>query len=674
LTAASSPQLDERVLVLMPSERDSERTASLLGEAEVICAPCGSVAELCREQLRGAGALLITDEALAADQDRRLEHALRQQPRWSALPVLLLTRDGGSERAQHHALGSYNHVVVVERPVRKRSLVSAVRSALRARRSQYEIRDAIAERERQAQRLSAQDEKLRFALAAGRLGSWELDLQAQDYDCSDICKANYGRPLDLPFTYAELVESIHPDDRDRVQAAMRQSLANQTPYDVEYRVFWPNGEQHSLLVRGRAVYDNLGRATRMAGVSLDITERERLHEALLGSQIELAAQAEQLRTADRLKDEFLATLAHELRNPLAPIRTGLTLLCESTNPDLSRRTLEVMQRQVSHMVRLIDDLLDVSRITQGKLELKRQRIAVADPVEAAIEASLPALQRGKHTLNRRPSSEALFVDADPTRLAQIIGNLLNNAAKYTPNGGNIELAVKSEGATVAISVTDDGLGLPKECLNDVFEMFNQVDQSLHRAQGGLGIGLALVRKLVEMHGGSVAAESAGLGQGSRFTVRLPRAEEESGSVQRPVSTVVSEPHRELILVVDDNDDAADLLTLMLEQAGYETSAAADGPSALDAARRLRPEVIILDIGLPGMTGYEVAEQLRQDSRLANTSLIALTGWGTPEDQRKARAAGFDLHLTKPVAFEDLRAAIGRVKALRHAPAARQAAP
>jgi signal transduction histidine kinase/ActR/RegA family two-component response regulator len=656
--------VDERVLILIPSERDIDRTISLLGEADVVCAACSSMVELCREQLLGAGAVLITDEALAADRERRLEHALRQQPRWSALPVLLLTRDGSSERSQHRSLGGYNHVVVVERPVRTRSLISAVRSALRARRGQYEIRDAILERERQSQKLSAQDEKLRFALAAGRLGSWELDLQTEQYDCSDICKANYGRPVELPFTYEELTQSIHPADRSRVRAAMQESLESRSPYDVEYRVFWPNGEQHWLLVRGRAVYDTLGRATRIAGVSLDVTERERLHEALLRSQAELAAQAEQLRTADRLKDEFLATLAHELRNPLAPIRTGLTLLCESTDPQLSRKALDVMQRQVRHMVRLIDDLLDVSRITQGKLELKRQRISVASAVEAAIESSLPAIERARHRLHTVPSAEPLFVDADPTRLAQIIGNLLNNAAKYTPNQGNIELRVEREGESVLLSVRDNGLGLPQECLGDVFEMFNQVDQSLHRAQGGLGIGLALVRKLVQMHGGSVSAESAGLGQGSTFSVRLPLASAESAVVPQPSSTSTNQPQRELILVVDDNDDAADLLTLMLKQAGYETSAAADGPAALDAARRLHPQVIILDIGLPGMTGYEVAQELRRDAGLADTSLIALTGWGAPEDQRKARAAGFDLHLTKPVAFEELRSALRRVKALR----------
>jgi CheY-like chemotaxis protein len=315
-------------------------------------------------------------------------------------------------------------------------------------------------------------------------------------------------------------------------------------------------------------------------------------------------------------------------------------------------------------VRLIDDLLDVARIKQGKIELKRDRIPLATAIEAAIEASLPAVQRAEHTLRTQLSEEALFVDADQTRLEQIISNLLNNASKYTPNGGNIELSVRREGDFVAISVSDNGLGVPSNCLDDVFQMFNQVDRSLHRAQGGLGIGLALVRTLVEMHGGEVKAESAGLNRGSTFTVRLPLVPSESTALSPFSERAPVRGQHDRILVVDDNTDAADLLALMLDKAGYETTAVADGPTAIEAAQRLTPQIVILDIGLPGMSGYEVAELLRKDPRLAGTSFIALTGWGTPEDKRKAFAAGFDVHLTKPVAAEDLHAALGRVAAMR----------
>jgi signal transduction histidine kinase/ActR/RegA family two-component response regulator len=666
--------IEERVLVLMPSQRDTDRTLQLLGEESVSCAPCTDVDELCRELQRGAGAVLLTDEMLAGELDQKFQRALLRQSAWSAVPVLLLTRDGVNEWSQRGVLGGYSHTVVVERPVRKRSLVSAVRSALRARRGQYEIRDAILEREGQARQLRAQEERLRFALSAGRLGSWELDLATQNYDCSEICKANHGRPLDLPFTYQDCMASIYGADRARVQAALDESLAKQTPYDMEYRVTWPNGEIHWLMVRGRAVYDSSGKPTRIAGVTLDVTEQKRLHDALVESQAELASQAEQLRAADRLKDEFLATLAHELRNPLAPIRTGISLVCDAKDPDVSHKALGVMQRQIRHMVRLIDDLLDVARIKQGKLELKLERIPLASAIEEAIEASMPAVQRAEHRLRTQLTDEALFVDADQTRLAQIISNLLNNASKYTPNGGEIELSVRREGESVVISVSDNGLGVPSDRLNDVFQMFNQVDRSLDRAQGGLGIGLALVRTLVEMHGGKVEAQSAGLNRGSTFTVRLPLAPSERVELAPFSERAPAVRQNDRILVVDDNTDAADLLALMLDQAGYETTAVADGPTAIEAAQRLTPQIVILDIGLPGMSGYEVAEHLRKDSRLAGTSLIALTGWGTPEDKRKALAAGFDVHLTKPVAAEDLHAALGRAAAIRQRGRARGPRP
>ncbi|HMI87443.1 MAG TPA: ATP-binding protein [Polyangiaceae bacterium] len=660
----SDKVFEERVLVLMPSLRDTERTLQLLADASVACAGCADVLGLCRELRAGAGAVLLTDEIISADIDRRLESVLCEQPAWSALPILVLAREGTGERMQRGALGAYNSVIIVERPVRTRSLVSAVQSALRARRNQYEIREAIREHERQAAELTAQDEKLRFALYAGRLGSWELDLATQELVCSDTCKASYGRPLDEPFTYAQLHESIHPDDRERVRAAIDQCLATQSLYDVEYRVIWPNGETHWAMVRGRAVYNAQLQPIRMAGVSLDVTERERLHEALQRSQAELAEQADQLRTADRRKDEFLATLAHELRNPLAPITTGLSLLTGSSDPEVAQRTLGVMQRQVRHMVRLIDDLLDVSRITMGKLELKRERVTVVSIVESAIEGSLPNLQRGQHKLCLDVTDEQLFLDADHTRIAQVVSNLLNNASKYTADEGTIELSARRDDDHVRIEVRDNGLGFPKECLEDIFQMFGQVNRALDRSHGGLGIGLALVRKLVEMHGGTVDAYSAGTNQGSTFTVRLPLAAGSLAQVDKIANFVPPRPAEKRVLVVDDNDDAAELLALMLQQGGYKTTIAHDGAEALDAAHTMTPDLVILDIGLPGISGYEVAEQLRADASLSEVALIALTGWGTPEDRRRALAAGFDVHLTKPVTAEDLHDALGRALLLR----------
>jgi signal transduction histidine kinase/CheY-like chemotaxis protein len=650
----------DRVLLLMPTQRDAERTAQLLREeinvASVICA---DMAQLCNELRVAAGAVLLTDDELLRDPRKQLADTLDQQPPWSSVPILMLAREGASQHIQLPAAATLHSVVVLERPVRTRALLSAVTSALRARRSQYQIRDALLERERQAAALEAQDEKLRFALAAGRLGSWELDLQTGELVCSDICKTNFGRAVDAPFSNDDLQAAVHPEDRARVDAAFACSLTAGCLYDVEYRVLWPNGEIHWVMVRGRAIYDR-DEAVRMVGVSLDITERERLHEALRQSQAELARQADQLRTADRLKDEFLATLAHELRNPLAPITAGLALLAASRGNETANSTLGVMQRQVAHMVRLIDDLLDVSRITRGKLALKRERVELRKVIDAGIEGSLSAMQRGNHTLRVDIADEPLVLEADPTRMAQVISNLLNNASKYTAAGGIIELSAKREGDLAVITVDDTGYGIPADQIERVFEMFSQVNRALERSQGGLGIGLALVRRLVEMHDGTVTACSAGLDQGSRFTVRLPLASSGASLPEQIPAANVRPLEGKRILVVDDNQDAAEMLALMLERSGYSTTTAHDGHQAVAAARASMPDAIILDIGLPGMSGYEVAQRMRQDPLLASAVLIALTGWGTQEDKRKALAAGFDLHMTKPVDVDDLQRNLVRI--------------
>jgi signal transduction histidine kinase/ActR/RegA family two-component response regulator len=644
-----------RLLVLMPTPRDSERTVALLREASVRCLVCRDLPELCSELRAGAGAVLVTDEAIFQDQSGLLPAALRDQPAWSALPVLVLARDGWDRRKHRLSSDAFKNLIVVERPVRTRTLVSVVTSALRARRQQYEIRDAMLLRERQAAELMVQDERLRFALSAGGLGSWELDLLTYQLDCSDICRANFGRSEPGPFSYDDLRASIHVDDRELERAALERSIATRTDYDIEYRIAWPDGEVHWVLVRGRSIYDQMGRPRRMLGVSLDITERKRIHEALQQSELELVRQAEELKRANRRKDEFLATLAHELRNPLAPIRTGLDLLARSPEPEVQQRTLGVMHRQITHMVRLIDDLLDVSRITRGKFELKRQRIHLASALSAAIEASKPLIDRKQQTLRVEAADESLWLDADLTRVAQVIGNLLNNASNYTPSGGLIELSAQREQGEVVIRVRDNGIGVPPDRLEDVFEMFSQLNGALETSQVGLGIGLALVRSLVEMHGGSVSAESEGPGKGSTFSVRFPLAAER-GSVESEADAVnAASTTGARVLVVDDNEDAADLLSLLLAQSGYQTRTAHDGPSALSGVEAFQPDIVILDIGLPGMSGYDVARALRRDQRFSALILVALTGWGSPEDRQQALSAGFDLHLTKPVDANALRA-------------------
>jgi signal transduction histidine kinase/DNA-binding response OmpR family regulator len=647
--------VDERVLVLMPTARDAERTKVLLAEQGMASRVCADMAEVCRALSEGAGAVLLTDEALASDTQGRLSETLRAQPAWSAVPILVLARDGYQTEQLAAARSSS---IVIERPVHTRTLIGVIGSALRDRRRQYQVREMLEEREARAAELRAQDERLRFALAAGGLGSWELSLDTYEMECSDIYKATFGRSELEPFSYQQVQECIHPLDRHRVADAIRESVRDGSDYDIEYRVVWPNGELHWVMARGRATYDEADRPLRMLGVSLDVTERKRMHEVVQQSESELARQAEELRRADRRKDEFLATLAHELRNPLAPIRTGIDLLVSSPEAATSRQTLGIMQRQIGHMVRLIDDLLDVSRITSGKLQLKREPVALSTIIDAAVEASRPLIERKNHTLRVRVDESTSILDADLTRIAQVIGNLLNNASNYTESGGLIELTAKREEDWAVISVRDNGSGIPEDRLSDVFEMFSQVNRDLERTHGGLGIGLALVRRLVEMHGGSSEVSSPGLGQGSLFTIRLPLAGERSAVRAVPPSDRAAETDSsKRVLVVDDNEDAAETLAMVLQQSGYHTRTAFDSRSALATVATWTPDVVILDIGLPDISGYDVARELRRDARFASLSLIALTGWGTRDDKQRALDAGFDVHLTKPVDARALKGAL-----------------
>ena len=373
-----------------------------------------------------------------------------------------------------------------------------------------------------------------------------------------------------------------------------------------------------------------------------------------------------MKNADRRKDEFLATLAHELRNPLAPIRTGLQTLNLSRDLALALETRKMMDRQLSHMVRLIDDLLDVSRITSDKLILRKERVLLQTLADTAVEASRPAIEAARHALKLALPEEPIWLAADPTRLAQVISNLLTNAAKYTPEGGSIELVAEREGGEAVIRVTDTGLGIPPEMLGEVFEMFTQVNRSLDRSQGGLGIGLALVKRLVALHGGTITASSPGLGKGSTFAVRLPLIEAATAGTQpRTTDDATSaEPrisgHR--VLIVDDNVDGAESLAKLLQICGHETRTAHSGPEALNAAVPFRPEVVFLDIGLPGMNGYEVAKRLRGEPSLRGTVLVALTGWGSEDNKRQSGEAGFDFHLTKPAevtAIESILAGVAK---------------
>jgi PAS domain S-box-containing protein len=385
-------------------------------------------------------------------------------------------------------------------------------------------------------------------------------------------------------------------------------------------------------------------------------EAEVAHSRMAAVAHENARLYQELRHSDRLKDEFLAMLAHELRNPLAPIRNALHLiqLAGPNKPADHAECLAIIQRQVDHLVRLVDDLLDVSRISQGKIFLQKVLLNLDEVVERAVESSRPLVEAHGHELTVTLLPAPLAVDGDAVRLVQVLTNLLNNAAKYTPKGGRIELRVEQSGTKdVLLRVRDNGMGIRPEMLPRLFEPFAQSERTLDRADGGLGIGLTLVRRLTELHGGSVQAASEGPGRGSEFTIRLPLA---TGPVPpaTPAPTAPAVAPRRRVLVVDDNEDSTSTLKRLLEMLHHDVRSAHHGDEALQLADEFVPEVFLLDIGLPGLDGYEVARRLRGDRRFEQSLLVAVTGYGSPDDRRLSQEAGFNAHLVKPVGLEDLK--------------------
>lgn len=376
------------------------------------------------------------------------------------------------------------------------------------------------------------------------------------------------------------------------------------------------------------------------------------------SEERLARQAEELAAADRRKDEFLALLGHELRNPLAPLQNGLELLAlGGSDQALVTHARQVMERQLRHLVRLVDDLLDVARIRSGKIVLEIERVELAAMIASAVELARPLIDARSHELQVILPPEILWTNADRIRLPQLLANLLNNASKYTDEGGNITLAVAQLGTDIVVSVRDDGIGMDGEALGNVFELFAQAAGPAHAVQGGLGVGLSLARSIAELHGGVLTAHSEGLGKGSEFVLRLPAAQAPQG--REAVAAPAGEPaFRQRILVVDDNVDAAESLGTMLAYSGHDVRVAHGGVEALSTAREFVPNVMILDLGMPEMDGYAVARAVRSDPRFASTRLIALSGYGQPDDRRRTADVGFDEHLVKPVEHDVLNAALG----------------
>ena len=432
-------------------------------------------------------------------------------------------------------------------------------------------------------------------------------------------------------------ENVHPDDLTRCVATYRSSFDARRPFTMEYRLRRADGEFRWVLDHGIPRYEDRGEFVGYVGSCMDISDQKGIEDTL--------------READRRKDEFLATLAHELRNPLAPVRNAIEILRlrgpQTPELELAR---DVIDRQMRLMKRLIDDLMDVSRITRNRMELRRERVLLSDVLETAIETSRNAIEAGALTFDVALPDEALALEGDPARLAQVFANLLSNAAKFSERGGRIALTVERSGHEAVIRLRDEGIGIPADMLPRIFDMFMQADRTLERSRGGLGIGLTLVKQILAMHGGTIEVKSDGPGRGSEFAARLPLADAVPALAesQAPERTLAAAPVRRRVLIADDNEDAAETLGAMLSFLGYETRRAHDGMQALKACDEFRPEVALLDIGMPKVSGYDVARYLRNRPWGQDVLLVAITGWGQAQDRERAQEAGFDHHLVKPV--------------------------
>ncbi|HEY2592231.1 MAG TPA: PAS domain-containing protein, partial [Steroidobacteraceae bacterium] len=501
------------------------------------------------------------------------------------------------------------------------------------------------------QALECSEALLRHSQRSAHVGSYLVEIpdladRSQDRSqWSDELYRIFGyEPGTIEPGTAAAIPRIHPDDRERIAAAAAESYRSQKPFEVEYRVLREDGV--------RTVYAwgefEPGSPVRLWGTCQDVTEQRHA--------------TTELREADRRKNEFLAILAHELRNPLAPIRQSVVIAQSTRASEAQRqRAFEIIERQVAHMARLLEDLLEASRISHGRLDLRREPTKLGTALLTAIETARPLIEARSHTLTVDVPEESIWLDADPIRLAQIFTNLLTNAAKYTDPHGRIRLNVRTDGELATITVRDNGVGIGPELLPRVFDMFSQADPALERTQGGLGIGLALARGLVALHGGSIEARSEGLHSGSEFIVRLPILGTGSERAEAPDSQV-AEPRKNLrILVADDNPDAADSLAMTLRLLEHDVEVAYDGRQALAIAGIYHPDTALIDIGMPELNGYELARRIRTEPWGRHVRLVAVTGWGQEEDRRRALDAGFDEHLTKPVDPEHLAALIDEAR-------------
>jgi PAS domain S-box-containing protein len=503
-----------------------------------------------------------------------------------------------------------------------------------------DLRDLVHQTAMAKRELEGTTERLHAALEAATIGTYSWDLRTDTVEHDAGVRAIFGMSSEEPINLDTITQRVHHEDRAAWLAALERSRVRGNDFELRYRVALPNGRTRWVLDKGRMLRDERGKPSQLVGAIVDLTSEQEARE-----------EAE---AASRAKDEFLAMLGHELRNPLSPILTSLELM-KLRGSDEFKRERDIIERQAQHMVRLVDDLLDVSRITRGKIELRRERVSITQVVSGAVETVMPLVEKRGHHLETVIADNDLWVDGDAERLKQVLCNLLVNACRYTPTSGKIRISARAVNGEVELRVKDNGAGIAPELMPRLFGMFVQGRQSIERSEGGLGLGLAIVRSIVELHGGSIRAESPGPGLGSDFAIRLRAA---AGGAEEHVSGTRSgfrsRPPIDRtirILVVDDNFDAAELLCEALSQAGHECRMAHDGASALTIVRDFKPSLVFLDIGLPAIDGYEVARRLRATAEGKNLMLVAMTGYGQSSDRELARQAGFDRHLVKPVELD-----------------------
>jgi signal transduction histidine kinase len=613
----------------------------------------GSAREALDILLKNDIGVILIDVCMPEFDGFDLVDMIREHPRFDSTAIILVSAVFMSDvdRIRGYQRGAMDYVSVPIVPEILRAKVAAFADLYRKTRQleqlnaqlEQRVAERTAELEAAVARVRAGEERLSLAIAAGSVATWTWDI-AKDrvygderlsfYFAVSETEVAHGLPLD------RLLAAVDEEDREATRARLHELAAVGNEYEMECRVHSADRTVHSMRACGRVERDAAGRGLRILGALTDITEHVRMEKAL--------------READQRKDRFLAVLSHELRNPLASVRNAVELMrlaaADTTTVSWGR---DVIERQINQLVRLVDDLLDVSRISEGKLKLQLQPVDLATVVAGAVDTCRPQIDRDRHTVAVHLPPEPVWVRGDPARLTQVVTNLLSNAAKYQERGGQIELTIGHEGALARISVRDRGRGIAPEMLPRVFEMFTQAGDGGARADEGLGLGLSVVKQLVELHSGNVEARSGGPGQGSEFVVRLPRLlEQQPAAAARREKGAVSSAAGLRILVVDDNLDAAESLGLLLRQVGHDVTLAHEGETALALAPSVRPSVVLLDLGLPGIDGLELCRLLRRQG-LDEALMVAITGYGQESDRKRTREAGFDKHLVKPVAFDAL---------------------